>query len=111
MSKRKTNIALIAIPTTIALASAGLFARHFLKKKEIIPEEVKTVTKNAVKDIENTVSELKDAIENKSVIQLEKNIDNAVENAKTSIEKIATGIKVQLQEVQGSPSTIRVQAS
>ncbi len=111
MSIRGKNIALIAIPATIAVASAGLVAHHFIKKKEIIPEEVKTVTKNAVKDFENTVSELKDAIENKSVIQLEKNIDNAVENAKTSIDKIATGIKVQLQEVQDTPSINRVQAS
>jgi LytS/YehU family sensor histidine kinase len=104
MSKKKNMIAKIAIPITVAVATASLFIRGFTKKKETIPENVKEVAKSAVQDIENTVLELKDAIENKSVNQLEKNIDNAVENAKTRIDKMATQIKKQLKgfELQGS---------
>ena len=110
MSKRKNRIAQIAIPITVAVATASLFIRFFTKKKETIPENVKEVAKNAVQDIENTVLELKEAIENKSINQLEKNIDNAVESAKTRIDKMATQIKTQLKgfELQGSsPLNVR----
>jgi hypothetical protein len=97
MSKRKSSIPFFVIPITVAVATASIFIRRLFKKKEVIPEEIKTMTKNAVNDIENTVVDLKEAIENKSVSHLEKNIDNAVENAKSSIDKIATHIKIQLK--------------
>lgn len=104
MSISKNRIALIAIPITVAVATASLFIRFFPRKKEMIPVDVKVVAKNAMKDIERTVLELKEAIENKSVNQLEKNIDNAVESAKIRIDKMAAQIKTQLKgfELQGS---------
>ena len=111
MSDSRKKIVSIALPITIAVASVSLVIRFFFKKKEVIPEEVKEVTKNAVRDIENTVTELKDAIENKSVVQLEKNIDNAVESAKTSIDKIASGIKLQLRNYVQDSSSLHIQAS
>ena len=97
MPGRNNRIVLIAIPIALTLAVASLFARLFSKKKEVIPEEVKIMARNAVKDIEITVMKLKEALENKSAYQLEKNIDNAVEIAKSSIDKVASQIKVQLK--------------
>jgi F0F1-type ATP synthase membrane subunit b/b' len=104
MSKRKNRVALIAIPITFAVATTSFFISFFLKKKETIPENVKEVAKNAVKDIESTALELKEAIENKNTNQLERNIDNAVESAKTRIDKMAAQIKNQLKsfEIHGS---------
>lgn len=110
MSKGKNSIALFAIPITVVVATASLFIRFFSKKKQSIPENIEEVAKNAVQDIEKTVFELKDAIENNSVNQLEKNIDNAVESAKTRIDKMATQIKSQLKgfELRGpSPLNVR----
>jgi hypothetical protein len=100
MTSVQKKILNLSIPITLGIIFFGIVRRFFRRKPEIIPEKVKSFTQNAMKDIENTVGELKEAIENKNANQLEKSIDAAVENAKRSIDKIGSHIKSQLQNYE-----------
>lgn len=103
MSDMKKKVVFTAIPLTL-LALSGIIFKLLKRKKEPISEEIIETAKDATKDIDSTVTELKGNIEGKSAVQIERTIDNAVENAKNKLDKIAFQIKDKIRTYRSKQS-------
>lgn len=98
MSALKTGLA-VAIPVAVA-GTAGLVIKKMTEHDGKVTEEVKKAAKDSVHEMENAVSEFRNNLEGKSANQLDKNIDNIVENTKNRIDRIAAQLKNKLRVEQ-----------
>jgi hypothetical protein len=85
---------------TIALVSLTVAGIRIALKNNSIQKKLNETKTSAIKDIENTISELKNNLEVKTTAQLQKTIDNSIELAKQNLDKISNQIKSDLQHFQ-----------
>lgn len=99
MADVKKNLAYTAIPLA-ALAVAGLIMKKVAGRTETaaITEEVKEAADHATKDFQNAFTDLRYTVEGRTGRQIEKNIDTAVANAKSRLDRIASQLKDRLNE-------------
>ncbi|NLP03454.1 MAG: hypothetical protein GX089_13235 [Fibrobacter sp.] len=99
MTDVKRNITYTAIPLTV-LAVAGIIMRKMASKDMESKKEIKGTISEAFREIDDTVSELKTGMEDKSASQLERSLDSLLETAKKNLDRISSSIKTKIHDLK-----------
>ncbi|HON12124.1 MAG TPA: hypothetical protein PLE24_14750 [Chitinispirillaceae bacterium] len=99
MADIKRNITYTAIPLT-ALAVAGIIMRKMASKDMESKREIKETISEALREIDDTVNELKTSMEGKSASQLERSLDSLLETTKRKLDRISSSIKTKIHSLK-----------